>query len=261
VLFVLLVIAMVLVVNWAGHRKAKTYGPTLMAEASDGRIWLVINVFPRAAQCALVMSAPMTTVASSMLRTALRGAMMTPSRLTRATSIMSLRKIIRFAAPLALLALGGIARAAPIYKCPDANGAVLYADYPCEGGAVLDIYPGRPDPAAEERLLRARLELDRAAAQRRSREEMMAARRDELNRLRREAEAAQAAAEREAPEPEVYYGSIYGTYAPYAVRRPKHPALHKHADASPREADGSVIAKPREHSRGRVPAIVRRPRV
>src|SRR5882672_7930522 len=41
--FLLLIVAMVSLVNWAGARKATTYGPTLMAEASDGRLWLVIN--------------------------------------------------------------------------------------------------------------------------------------------------------------------------------------------------------------------------
>src|SRR5260221_9753274 len=39
----LLVVAMVSLANWAGARKATTYGPTLMAEASDGRLWLVID--------------------------------------------------------------------------------------------------------------------------------------------------------------------------------------------------------------------------
>ena len=41
--FLLLIVAMVLLVNWAGARKATTYGPTLMTEAMDGRLWLVIN--------------------------------------------------------------------------------------------------------------------------------------------------------------------------------------------------------------------------
>lgn len=41
--FLLLIVAMVWLVDWAGARKTTTYGPTLMAEAIDGRLWLVIN--------------------------------------------------------------------------------------------------------------------------------------------------------------------------------------------------------------------------
>jgi hypothetical protein len=41
--FLLLIVALVLLVDWAGTRKATTYGPTLIAEAADGRVWLVID--------------------------------------------------------------------------------------------------------------------------------------------------------------------------------------------------------------------------
>lgn len=41
--FLLLIVALVGLVDWAGTRKATTYGPTLIAEAVDGRVWLVID--------------------------------------------------------------------------------------------------------------------------------------------------------------------------------------------------------------------------
>jgi len=45
ILFVALVAALGIVaaVNWAGRRSADLYGPTALAQASDGRVWLVLN--------------------------------------------------------------------------------------------------------------------------------------------------------------------------------------------------------------------------
>ena len=39
----LVALGIILAVNWAGRRKADLYGPTLLAQASDERIWLVLN--------------------------------------------------------------------------------------------------------------------------------------------------------------------------------------------------------------------------
>jgi hypothetical protein len=45
ILLVALVAALgiVVAVNWAGRRSADLYGPTVIAQASDGRVWLVLN--------------------------------------------------------------------------------------------------------------------------------------------------------------------------------------------------------------------------
>ena len=136
--------------------------------------------------------------------------------------------------------------AAPVYKCPQAGGAVLYADYPCKGGTVVDIRPGVAAPDAGERLARARDELDRAAARRQAIDEAAALRRYELDQRRRELEAAQV------PDPAAYapdlsYLSPYGYYAPYVRARPHRP------NARPR------IDPPRVVATGRVPAVIRRP--
>ncbi len=98
------------------------------------------------------------------------------------------------AAALAFVSVASVAAeiaGATVYKCTQANGAVLYADYPCKGGAVVDIRPGSAAPDATQRLERARDELDRAAARRQANDEVTALRREELNQRRRELEAAQ----------------------------------------------------------------------
>jgi hypothetical protein len=81
---------------------------------------------------------------------------------------------------------------APVYKCPQTGGSILYADYPCKGGAVVDIRPGVAAPDASERLARARDEIDRAAARRHAIDEAAALRSEELYQRQREFDAAQA---------------------------------------------------------------------
>jgi hypothetical protein len=53
------------------------------------------------------------------------------------------------------LPIGGHA-GPPIYRCEGADGRVLYTDVPCANGHVVDMRPGDADPAAIERLARAR---------------------------------------------------------------------------------------------------------
>ena len=78
------------------------------------------------------------------------------------------------AVALGLIASGGAAADAPIYKCTQA-GVVLYTDFPRNGGAIVDIHPGVADPAANGRLQRAQAEeLDRGAARHRAEEELAA---------------------------------------------------------------------------------------
>jgi hypothetical protein len=135
---------------------------------------------------------------------------------------------------------------APVYKCPQTGGSILYADYPCKGGAVVDIRPGVAAPDASERLARARDEIDRAAARRNAIDDAAALRREELYQRRQELDAAQAA-DAAAYAPDLSYLPAYGYYTPYGtahVHRPK-----------PRPAvDPRHVASER-----RVPAVIRRP--
>ena len=93
-------------------------------------------------------------------------------------SIMIVRTISRFTAAALLSLTSGIAIGAqgPIYRCAQADGTLLYADNPCDGGTLVDVHPGRADPDAKERLARAQVELNRAAADRKANEQAAAAR-------------------------------------------------------------------------------------
>ena len=121
---------------------------------------------------------------------------------------------------LGLFLWGGaaIAADAPIYKCVQANGAVLYADFPCNGGAALDIHPGVADPAATERLQRAQAELDRAAARRRADEAVAANRAAE--HLRYDVAVPRGVPEPDMNYPDATYGLVLGGYGRSVHRRP-----------------------------------------
>ena len=133
---------------------------------------------------------------------------------------------------------------AQVYKCTQPNGTALYTDRACKGGTAVDIRLGPANPAAPARLAHAQAELDAAAAQHKAEEEIAAARREELNRLQLEAEAAaQGPTAPLADYPYADYGPGYGPSWGHAHRR-----------GSP--------SKQREDTRpdeGRVPAIVRGP--
>ena len=118
---------------------------------------------------------------------------------------------------------------------------MLYADYPCKGGAVVDIRPGVAAPNASEQLARARDELDRAAARRQAIEMAEALRRHEIDGPR-EFPPAQTAAY----APDAAYLPAYGYYAPYANPRVHLPIARPWPD------------RPRVDER-RVPAVIRRP--
>ena len=132
----------------------------------------------------------------------------------------------------------------PVYKCKQASGAVLYADYPCKDGAVVDIRPGVAAPDASEQLARARDELDRAAARRQALDAAAALRRDEID-WQREAAAAQAVGTA-AYASDNSYVPAYGFYGPYANPRAHRPIARPRLDP-PRVAER------------RVPAVIRRP--
>jgi len=130
------------------------------------------------------------------------------------------------------------------YKCPQAGGAVLYADYPCKGGAVVDIRPGVAAPDASEQLARARDELDRAAARRQAIDAAAELRRREID-WQRESVAAQTV-DTAAYASDTSYLPAYGYYAPYVNPRAHRPNVRPRFDP-PRVAER------------RVPAVIRRP--
>ena len=134
----------------------------------------------------------------------------------------------------------------PVYKCLQQGGAVLYADYPCKGGTVVDIRPGVAAPDATERLARARDELDRAAARRQAFDDDAALRLGEIDARRRDENATQPFDS--SPYISDYaYLPAYGYYPPYGGAR-----LHRPGARPP-------VDRPRAGSERRVPAVIRRP--
>jgi len=110
-----------------------------------------------------------------------------------------------FVLPIAFAALIFAAAAgAQVYKCQQGKAAVLYQDFPCEGGTVVDVRAGSDNPAAVDRLERANAEFNRAAAVRNANEEMAAQRREALYQQQGAAEAARAMAEAAANPPAFY---------------------------------------------------------
>ena len=163
------------------------------------------------------------------------------------------------------LVVASVAGAA-VYKCKSASGAVTYQDFPCDGGAIVDIRPGAPDPTAIERLDRANAEFDRRAAARNADETNAAFRREELDLRRRELEIAQGGAGSTGAAPFVgyvpaydYLGYGYGVYgyggygsSGHGLARPsgKH---HANRPGPPKAPRGAQRVPP-----GRVPADLRR---
>ena len=131
-----------------------------------------------------------------------------------------------------------------VYKCTLADGAIVYQDYACSGGVVVDIKPDVANPDAIARLERARIESERATALRKIDEAAAAMRRNEGLRRAPETEIPV-----EAPDS---YIALPGTvYAPAAVSR-----LHDtRRSADPRRHHGQRSVRPDR----RVPATIRRP--
>jgi hypothetical protein len=130
-----------------------------------------------------------------------------------------------------------------VYKCRQSNGAVLYQDYACKDGTVVDITPDAADPAAILRLERAQAEYEREATRRRAIEAGEERRRVALERMRSEAEAAPAY------EPQV--DALYVPAYPYYVPRAR-PPVQRHVPRA------SLVQRRDQHEH-RVPVIVRRP--
>jgi hypothetical protein len=123
---------------------------------------------------------------------------------------------------------------------------VLYQDFPCRDGVLVDIKPDAADPAAIRRLERAQAEADRQGGLRRANEASEARRRDEIDRLRRGTDAGQRYTSTEDSADASYIAS-YPLYLPIA--RP-HVKPHEHRMRDERRR--SVVER-------RVPAVIRRP--
>ena len=87
---------------------------------------------------------------------------------------MDAKRVVAVAIASSLGAVAGYSHAATdaasatVYKCKQANGGVLYQDYPCKNGVVVDVKPDAADPAAIARLERAQALYERDAARRRA---------------------------------------------------------------------------------------------
>jgi hypothetical protein len=139
-----------------------------------------------------------------------------------------------------------------VYKCRQAGGGVLYADYPCQGSVVVDIKPAAPNPVAIERLQRAQADFDRAYSERRAREDNFTLRREELVLRRREIDASQGAGSVDGYAPDSAYVPAYGFYGgnydrPYGKGRES----RFHPDRRPEHRSGRFER--------RVPAVIHRP--
>jgi len=164
----------------------------------------------------------------------------------RAAAATLVRVVLACLAVAASASAAAQATGAPVYRCMEPGGKVLYADFPCKGGAQVDIRPGAPAPDATERLARARDELDRAAARRQASDDAAALQREALALRRQEMDVARYADSGTYPPDASYLsGYGYGYYPPYvAHHRPK---------ARP-------PVKPEQLPVGRVPAVIRFPR-
>ncbi len=132
---------------------------------------------------------------------------------------MTLREISSIAAmPLLMAAAVAYGANAPIYRCQQSDGTVLYTDYPCDGAKVVDVHPGAAAPDARERLLRAQTELERSAAERRALEREAAQRREELNQMRQNVETTP----QSYAEPGYYYAGDFAYGPVYDVRDRRH---------------------------------------
>jgi len=148
--------------------------------------------------------------------------------MTTRTPVRRTLVLPRASAALVFISLAGVAVAdTTVYRCTQAGESVLYADYPCKGGAIVDIQPGVANPGAVQHLERAGAAFDRAAAIRKASEENAAIRREELNQRRLETAAAQRAAE-DATSPADTYAPAYVVIAPRVKHRPNHRNPHGH---------------------------------
>ena len=121
-----------------------------------------------------------------------------------------LRSTIPAVLGIATLAWACTARAndAPVYRCQEAGGGVLYRSAPCAGGQRIELDVQPADPAAAEKLARDRELLANAAAERRTNDarERAAARAAADRRLVEESIAMQDA------QPAGDYGAVAGNY-------------------------------------------------
>lgn len=148
-------------------------------------------------------------------------------------------------ASFGVIAHGQDSGASTVFRCRAPDGTIEYRDYPCKGGAVVDMKPGEADPAAIARLQRAQAEFDRALARRRMLEEA-GARAEEAARAREFAPPQPPYLLPDAYFPDETYLPAYDYYVPF-------PPARDHAGRRPPKE------RERTSKERRVPAVIRRP--
>lgn len=102
-----------------------------------------------------------------------------------------------------------------VFRCTEPGGRVLYTDYPCRNADLVELHPGKADPAAAARLARAQAALDAGMGQRRAEDARDAARRAAFADARDLAAAAQPPAPATVPVDDyapVYWGTVWPQY-------------------------------------------------
>jgi len=116
-----------------------------------------------------------------------------------------MRLVAAVFATLALLAMAPARADSQVFRCVQDDGRILYTDTPCRNGAVVDLHPGKADPAAAQLLAAARAELDAGMAQRRAADARAAA----------QAAAYSPAGNAMTQAPQQYDDPVYGLYGGY----------------------------------------------
>lgn len=132
----------------------------------------------------------------------------------------------RVAAVMLAATIASHAVAQAVYRCDDRKGSTLYSDTPCNGGAKVDLLPGKADPAAIERVRREQRAFDerQAARELRAQQDALGQRENRLAQREWQLDAA-ALADRYAPEPMYGWGGVWAWYpvAPVVPRAPPRP--------------------------------------
>ncbi len=141
------------------------------------------------------------------------------------------RRVALTAAGRAWLAVAILCVATPavaqtsVYRCVEPGGRVLYTDYACRNGEVVELHPGKADPDAAKRRADAQATLDAGMDRRRADEAREAERRAALADAQALARASQPPAPPE-PAPVLDYWPLYGGYVGPVRPHPRPPLAH-----------------------------------
>jgi hypothetical protein len=131
---------------------------------------------------------------------------------------MTPRRIAWTAAIALLLAVcADAASEATVYRCVEPNGRVLYTDVACSNADIVELHPGKADPAAAQLLAYAQGVLDAGMEQLRAQQAQEA----ERNAAMAAARAAQAPPPPQPVDVADTYWPVYG-FVPTVRPRPPH---------------------------------------